>query len=176
MRALCAQPAAMLLAVPTNKPPGTPNSLPLVLKPGNYGRDRHRRMVGTYTVTVTDANGCSTYSTSTININTTPVFYIHRPAGSHNSASPASHLPKRVKRNSGARPPSIPVNNPNIDLYPLRLCGCSVPVTMDIITTHHAFTQIGPLCQNSTPPARPSTESVVARGNDQHISAGPDDP
>ncbi|MEJ7740597.1 MAG: T9SS type B sorting domain-containing protein [Chitinophagaceae bacterium] len=118
--------------------------------------------VGTATYTFTPSSGCATTATMSITIGTsvTPTFTQIGPL-CQNTTPPA--LPATSDNNiTGAWSPAT-INTSTVGTATYTFTpssGCATTATMSITigtSVTPTFTQIGPLCQNTTPPALPAT-------------------
>ncbi len=121
--------------------------------------------VGTITYTFTPAAGqCAVPVTMDIVITTqiTPTFTQIGPL-CQNSAAPTLPGTSNNGITGTWSPATINTSTVGTTTYTFTPAGqCAVPVTMDIVITTQitpTFTQIGPLCQNSTAPALPTTST-----------------
>ena len=123
-------------------------------------------VVGTTTYTFTPAAGqCAVPVTMDITITNqiTPTFTQLGPL-CQNSTAPTLPLTSNNNITGTWSPATINTSTPGTTTYTFTPAAgqCAVPVTMDIVITDQitpTFTQVGPLCQNSTAPTLPLTSN-----------------
>lgn len=146
----------------------TPPALPLTSNNGISGTWNpaviNTATTGTTVYTFTpDAGFCATTTTMSITIDTqvTPMFNQIGPL-CQNSTPPALPLTSNNNVTGTWNPAVISTSTPGSFIYTFtpNAGGCAILTTMTIVVdplVTPTFTQIGPLCQNSTPPALPTT-------------------
>src|SRR5207247_710778 len=104
----------------------------------------------------------------TINPQVTPTFTQIGPL-CQNSTAPALPLTSTNNITGSWSPATINTSTAGTVIYTFTPAAgqCAVPVTMDIVITTQitpTFTQLGPLCQNSTAPILPGTSNNNING------------